>query len=336
MCPGLTADLQQINDARKTAVIDRELSRLNVDIACLQETRLADSGTIREAGYTFFWQGRSLDEPRQHGVGFAVKNSLIPFIEPPSAGTERILVLRLSTFTGPANIISAYAPTLSSSSEDKDQFYEALDEVISRIPSTEGLYLLGDFNARVGADHEAWPTCLGTHGRGKMNENGQRLLEMCCSRGLCVTNTFFKCKEIHQVSWRHPRSRHWHQLDLVITRRAELASVLLTRSYYSADCDTDHSLIASKVRVRPKKVHHSKKKGRPCINTCSTANPERTQLFISKLEETLVEEPPDGDDIDSKWSYLHDATYSSAIAAYGKKERKMLIGTKPAEMTSNQ
>ena len=39
MCPGVMTDLQQINDARKTAVIDRELSRLNVDIACLQETR---------------------------------------------------------------------------------------------------------------------------------------------------------------------------------------------------------------------------------------------------------------------------------------------------------
>ena len=49
MCPGLTADLQQVNDARKTAVIDKELCRLNIDIACLQETRLADNGTLREA-----------------------------------------------------------------------------------------------------------------------------------------------------------------------------------------------------------------------------------------------------------------------------------------------
>ncbi|KAI5106715.1 major facilitator superfamily domain-containing protein 1, partial [Silurus meridionalis] len=39
-------------------------------------TRLADSGTIREANYTFFWQGKPLDESRQHGVGFAVKNTL--------------------------------------------------------------------------------------------------------------------------------------------------------------------------------------------------------------------------------------------------------------------
>ena len=38
MCPGLFDDLQKIDDTRKTAIIDRELKRLNIDIAGLQET----------------------------------------------------------------------------------------------------------------------------------------------------------------------------------------------------------------------------------------------------------------------------------------------------------
>ena len=57
MCPGLSADLKQIDDSRKTAIINKELTRLNIDVACLQETRLADSGSLRESDYTFFWQG---------------------------------------------------------------------------------------------------------------------------------------------------------------------------------------------------------------------------------------------------------------------------------------
>ena len=61
--------------------------------------------------------------------------------------------------------------------------------------------------------------------------------------GLSINNTFFKNKPYHKVSWRHPRSGHWHQLDLVITRLDSLDNVLYTRSYHSADCDTDHSLI---------------------------------------------------------------------------------------------
>ena len=191
MCPGLTDDLQQIDDARKTAVIDKELASLNIDIACLQETRLAENGSIREANYTFFWQGLPKDDPRQHGVGFAVKNSLTSAIEPPTGGTERIIALRLSTTAGFTNVLCVYAPTLCSTSEAKDLFYEALDEVISKVPRSEGLYLLGDFNARVGADYETWPSCLGHHGTGKINENGQRLLELCCQHELCVTNTYF-------------------------------------------------------------------------------------------------------------------------------------------------
>ena len=55
MCPGVSVNTQQVSDIRKTAIIDKELSRLSVDIACLQETRLADSGTLREKNYTFFW-----------------------------------------------------------------------------------------------------------------------------------------------------------------------------------------------------------------------------------------------------------------------------------------
>lgn len=46
MTPGLFEDLQDICDARKTAVINDGLLRLCVDIAALQETRLADTGTL--------------------------------------------------------------------------------------------------------------------------------------------------------------------------------------------------------------------------------------------------------------------------------------------------
>ena len=52
MTAGLSDDLQQIDAACKTAIIDAELHRL--DIAALQETRLADSRSLTEMHYTFF------------------------------------------------------------------------------------------------------------------------------------------------------------------------------------------------------------------------------------------------------------------------------------------
>ncbi len=166
---------------------------------------------------------------------------------------------------------SIYAPTLCSSAEIKDEFYEELETTIKEVLTAEHLFLLRDFNARIGDDHNSWPRCIGHFGIGKLNENGQRLLELCSYHDLCISNTFFSTKSCHRESWRHPRSCHWHQLDLVITRRPLLNYVLTTRSYHSADSDTDHSLVGSKVRLYPKRLYNSKQKGRPRINTALTS-----------------------------------------------------------------
>ena len=248
MTTGLSARLQDIKDSKKTAIINDELKRLNVDIATLQETRIADSGTLKEKDYTFFWQGKRSNEPREHGVGFAVRNSLLRMVEPGSGGSERLLTLRLNSTTGPVTLISVYAPTLSATPDTKDIFYENLVSIIRNIPRKEQVVVLGDFNARVGADHDSWSSCLGQFGVGKMNENGQRLLELCTFHDMCITNSFFRTKPQHKVSWRHPLSKHRHQLDLILVRRAAIKNVLHTRSYHSADCDTDHSLVCCKNR----------------------------------------------------------------------------------------
>ncbi len=178
MCLGHSDELQQVDDAKKTAVINRELKRLDIDIAALQETRLPSNRNLREQDYMFFQQEKEPEEPQIHGIGFAVRNSMLSSIEPPSGGMPIILSLHLSTSSGPVNILSIYAPTLCSSAETKDTFYEELKTTIKEISTTEHLFLFGDFNARIGADHNSWPCCIGHFGIGKLNENGQRLLEL--------------------------------------------------------------------------------------------------------------------------------------------------------------
>ena len=122
MLTGISENLQDVSDSRKTAVINNELMRLNVDIATLQETRLADSGALKEKDYTFYWQGKGSGEHREYGVGFAVRNSLLSMIEPGSNGSERLLTLRLNTTAGPVTPVSVYAPTMSATSDTKDEF----------------------------------------------------------------------------------------------------------------------------------------------------------------------------------------------------------------------
>lgn len=181
-----------VKDLRKNAVIDAELSRLNISICALQETRLPDEGSLREVSYTFFWKGKNSADAREHGVDFAVRNDILSAIETPRGVSERIMVLRLKGTYGFVTLIAAYAPILKSSDVSKDAFYNQLSETVKTVSSGERLYILGDFNARVGRDRSAWPDCIGYHGIGNINDNGQRLLEFCSDHMLCVTNTYFK------------------------------------------------------------------------------------------------------------------------------------------------
>ena len=180
--------------------------------------------------YTFFWKGKGAAVTREHGVGFAVRNALLRMIESPTGGTERLLTLRLSTADGLVKQVCVYSPTLNSSGEVKGQFNESLDAVISKIPFSEHIFLLGDLNTRVGADRESRPSILGHHGIRKMNENGQMLLELCWYHSLYVRNTFFQNKACQKVSRRHPRPKHCLQLDLIVTKHDSLNNIRNTKA----------------------------------------------------------------------------------------------------------
>ena len=320
MPTGLTKDINDIDGLCKTAVINRELDRLNVDIAALQETRLAGCGSLKEKEYTFFLQGRDEDEPREHGAGFAISNKLVKMVEPGSTKSERIMHMKLHNDLDTTNLLSAYVPTLTSSSDAKNAFYSQLEEAIKHIPKNEALILLGDFNARVGNDQGSWPNCLGHFGVDKCNENGQRLLEVCIYHHLCITNTFFGVKLRHRFSWMHPRSKKWHQLDLIISRPEHLNNVRITRAYHSADCDTDHSLVCTEIQMRPKKFCRAKQPAKLRINTAATVFPENVSLFNDILSSKLgnCQEL----DTEDHWSHIRDTTHAAALKAFGKKEPK--------------
>ena len=147
------------------------------------------------------------------------------------------------------------------------------------------------------------------------------LLELCSYHKLSISNTFFNTKPHHRVSWMHPRSHHWHQLDLIIIRRAQLQSVLTTRSYHNTDCDTDHSLVHTKVRLRPKKFHHSMCSDLPCINIATTVIPELCAQFAESAE-TALEGQPAAETTEERWCLLRDTIHSTAQSIFGKKERQ--------------
>ena len=101
--------------------------------------------------------------------------------------------------------------------EVKDQFYEQLEQHIAAVPKSEKLLSLGDFNACVGTDHHTWSGVIGQQDTGKYNSNGLLLIQTCTAHELVTTDTLFRLPTRNKMIWMHPRSRHWHLSDYVIT-----------------------------------------------------------------------------------------------------------------------
>ena len=193
------------NPERRTAIIARVLKQNNISIAALSETRLADRGQLQEVegGYTFYWIGRPENEKRESGVGFAIRNDLVQRLESLPVGiTDRLMSLRIPVGKNKhATLLSCYAPTMDSSLEVKESFYCSLRTQLRQTSIHDKLYVMGDFNARVGNDTLSWNYVIGKHGIGKSNSNGLMLLSLCSEFDLLISNTVFQQPNRYKTSW---------------------------------------------------------------------------------------------------------------------------------------
>ncbi|XP_046846748.1 uncharacterized protein LOC124440399 [Xenia sp. Carnegie-2017] len=309
---------------RRTALVARELARYNIDIAALSETRFANERQLTEygGGYTFFWSGRSADERRESGVDFAIRNHLVQKLANlPKGKNDRLMSMQIHLHDGKrATLISAYAPTMTNPEDVKGRFYEDLNTMLSSVRSTDKLILLGDFNARVGRD-SSWDGVIGKSGVGKCNSNGLRLLEVCSSYGLLITNTIFRLPNRNKTSWMHPRSKHWHLIDYINVRKKDRQDVRITKAMCGAECWTDHRLIISKmnIRIKPKRRPQgcmTKKR----INVAKLKNHQTNAALSTDLESQIANFNPGGN-VEEDWESFRDTVHSTAVQVLGYPSR---------------
>ena len=75
------------------------------------------------------------------------------------------------------NIVSAYAPQVGLSAEDKDYFWDSFIIVLSGIPKQESISIGSDMNGHVGRDADGYGGVYGGMGFGTRNAEGERILE---------------------------------------------------------------------------------------------------------------------------------------------------------------
>ena len=96
-------------------------------------------------------------------------------------------------------VIQVYAPTSNAEEAEVEQFYEDLQDLLELTPPKDVLFILGDWNAKVGS--QEIPGVIGKFGLGVQNETGQRLIEFCQESALAIANTLFKQHKKRLYTW---------------------------------------------------------------------------------------------------------------------------------------
>ena len=103
-------------------------------------------------------------------------------------------------------VIQVYAPTSNAEEAEAEQFYEDQQDFLELTPKKDVLFIIGDWNAKVG--RQETPGITGKFGLGVRNEAGQRLIEFCQENALVIANTLFQQHKRRFYTWTSPDSQH--------------------------------------------------------------------------------------------------------------------------------
>ena len=103
-------------------------------------------------------------------------------------------------------VIRVYAPTSNAEEAEAEWFYEELQDLLERTPPKDVLFIIGDWNAKVGSQET--PGVTGKFGLGVQSEAGPRLTEFCHKNTLIIANTLFQQHKRRLYTWTSPDGQH--------------------------------------------------------------------------------------------------------------------------------
>ena len=123
--------------------------------------------------------------------------------------------------------------------------------------------LLVTWNAKTGSGHYEYPENIGKYGKGKLNNNGEFLLDLARENKLILTNTLFPHRLAHRTTWtsnerikdhKHAdgtnrRNPYRNQIDYIITKKTHRQFIQNSRSYSGIETYTDHKLVKAEMRL---------------------------------------------------------------------------------------
>jgi len=223
------------------------LERYKLDITAIQEVRWDGSGILKLQEMTIFYSG---GEKHERGVGFVIKNSILPNVVRFEPINDRICYVELKGKWYNILLINCYAPNEDKSEEIKNAFYEELDKIYDTLPTGKPKIILGYFNAKIGKEEVYRPTIGKDSLHNDTNDNGNKLVTFATARNMIISSTMFPRKNIHKQTWISPCEKLRNQIDHVIVDHRIRSIIHDVRNLKGSSAVSDHFLVRIKVKFR--------------------------------------------------------------------------------------
>ena len=127
---------------------------------------------------------------RRNGVAIIVNKRVRNAVLGCNLKNDRMISVRFQGKPFNNAVIQVYAPTNNAEEAEVERFYEDLQDLVELTPKKGVLFIIGDWNAKVGSQET--PGVTGKFGLGMQNEAGQRLIKFCQENSLVITNSLFQ------------------------------------------------------------------------------------------------------------------------------------------------
>ena len=219
------------------------MQRRKVDILCVQETRWKGSKARNiGGGYKLYYHGV---DGKRNGVGIVLREELTESVLEVKRVSDRVMGIRLGIGGVILNVLCAYAPQVGCEQEEKERFWQDMDELLDGVPRVDKVVLGADLNGHVGEGNRGDEEMMGRYGYGLRNEEGQRVVDFAKSAELAVVNTYYKKKEEHRITYKSGGRRT--QVDYILCRRRDVKEVVDCKVVVGESVATQHRMVLCKL-----------------------------------------------------------------------------------------
>ena len=188
----------------KLEVVKQEMARVNVNILGIGELKWTGMGEFNSDDHYIYYCGQ--ESLRRHGVAIMVNKRVRNAVLGCNLKNDRMISVHFQDKPFNITTIQVYAPTSNVEEAEVEQFYEDLQDLLELSPPKDVLFILGDWNAKVGSQETSGVTSK--FGLGMQNEAGQRLIEFCQENPLVIANTLFQQHKRRLYTWTSPDGQH--------------------------------------------------------------------------------------------------------------------------------